>query len=154
MGFRLDPATRFDRACEAGHTFDVLTPDGERIGATITVRGPESDIVRAHVRRLMAAMQTREASAAKRRGQPEPITPEELEAQSIDLAVAYTIGWTGFDDEAGQPMPFSESAARTLYSGWKWIRTQVLSEAQDLGNFVRLGPKNSAPTPAPSSAST
>jgi hypothetical protein len=152
MGFRLDPAARFDRLCEAGHTFDVLTPDREPIGATITVRGPESDAVRAHVRRLLARMQTREAK--RRGGQPEPMTPEESDAEAVELAVAYTIGWQGFDDEAGDPLPFSEAAARTLYAGWPWIRRQVLDEAQDLGNFVRRGLPALSRTPAPSSAST
>lgn len=149
MGFSLAPANRFDAQCETGFTFEPLTPAGEPIGASITVRGPESATVRAHLRRQIAVMQARELAAKRRGAEVEPQTMEDMEAQAIDLAVAYTVGWQGIEDEAGKPVAFSETAARQLFGGWSWIRRQVIEQAQDLGNFVRPGRASSSTTPAP-----
>lgn len=146
--------SRAPRAAEATYTFEPVYPDGTPLGATITVRGPESAQVREVVRRQLCKLQEREASA-KRRGRPahdEP-TLEDFDAQALDLAVAYTAGWSGVELD-GQPWPASEANMRTLYAEHSWIRRQVLDEAQDLGNFVRPSSATSSPTPGPNSRLT
>lgn len=152
MSFDLTAEPRFDSACEAGYTFEPRTPNGELIGAFITVRGPESAAVRAYVKRQIATLQQREVTAKRRGGEIEPMGVEDMESQSVELAIAYTADWRGFDQD-GQPLPFSDDAARRLYVGWSWIRRQVIEQAQDLGNFVRRGRINSLPMPPPNSAS-
>ncbi len=138
---------------EAGYTFEPTYPDGTGIGATITVRGPDSDKVRAMLRQQMAQAAAREMSAKKRGRDPEPMTLEELEAQVVDMAVAYTITWSGFED-GDKLMEPTEANFRLIYSEYSWIRRQVMDEAQELGNFVRPPSASSSPTLRPSSAST
>lgn len=139
---------------EAGYTFEPTYPDGRGIGATITVRGPESRAVRDLLTRQLAQLRAREAQARKRgRDAAEPSTLDELEEQAVDLAVAYTIGWAGFVD-AGAAMEPTEANLRATYRGYSWIRRQVIDEAQDLGNFTRSSATNSSSTPAPSSISS
>lgn len=138
---------------EAGFTFEPIYPDGTGISATITVRGPEAAEVRNLLRMQISALQAREIQAKKRGRDAELVSIEELEAQAVDLAVAYTIGWSGFED-AGQPIEPTEPAVRALYREHSWIRRQVIEQAQDLGNFVRPASRGSSPTPKPSSDST
>jgi hypothetical protein len=140
-------------ASEIGHTFEPRYPFGDPIGATITVRGPESELVKRLVREQMAQLQQREALARKRGRDPEALTLEELRNQSIDLAVAYTIDWNGFI-EAGAPLQPTEANLRAVYTDHSWLRRQVIDEAQELGNFVRPQPASCSSTPAPSSPST
>ena len=141
-------------ANESGYTFEPKWPgrtDG--IGATVTVRGPDSELVRAALRRQITAMQTREAAAKKRGLDVPPMTLEEIELQAIDLAVSYTITWDGFEDN-GVAMPPTEANLRTIYSENPWLRRQVIDEAQDLGNFVRPPSSSSLSTPLPSGSLT
>ena len=140
-------------ASEAGHTFEPAFPGGEGIGATITVRGPESQAARDMLRRQIAALHARELSAKKSGRDPEPLTIEHLEAQAIDLAVAYTITWADFEDGT-EPMAPTEANFRAIYTEHSWIRRQVIDEAQDLGNFVKPASASCSPTPPPSSSST
>lgn len=140
-------------ASEAGHRFEPRYPGGEPIGATITVRGPESEPVKRLVREQMAQLQQREALARKRGRDAEALTLEELRQQSIDLAVAYTIDWEGFAS-AGEPMAPTEANLRAVYTDHSWLRRQVIDEAQELGNFVKPQPASCSSTPAPSSHST
>lgn len=145
MTFKRETARAGQAMHEAGHTFEPRYPDGTGIGATITVRGPDSEVVRALVRRQLQAAQDRDAQARKSRRDPEPPTIEQIEAEAIDLAAAYTITWADFEDD-GKPMQCTDVTVRQLYREAPWIRRQVIAEAQDLGNFVR--------PPLPSSSST
>jgi hypothetical protein len=140
-------------ASETGYTFEPRYPNGQGIGATITVRGPESQAVREVLRRQIAALQAREHAAKRSGREPEPQSIDEIEAQAIELAVAYTITWADFEDN-GQPMAATEANFRAIYTDCPWIRRQVLDEAQDLGNFVRPASPSSSSTPAPSFGST
>ena len=143
---------KLSAASEAGFTFEPVYPNGQGIGATITVRGPESAQVRAVLRRQLAELQTRELQAKKRGKEPDAPGLEELEAQAIELAVAYTITWTGFED-GGVPMDPTEANFRAIYADYSWIRRQVIDEAQDLGNFAQSLSKPCSPTPAPNLSS-
>ncbi|MCE2918283.1 MAG: hypothetical protein LW768_22430 [Rubrivivax sp.] len=141
-------------ASEAGHSFEPVFPDGKPIGATITVRGPESKAVRAVLRAQLSRAQMRELAARKAgRDGPEPATLEELTSDTLDLAVAHTISWSGFAD-GGAEMPATDANLRKVYTEHKWLRGQVLREGQELGNFVRSSSPSCSTTPAPSSGST
>ena len=136
-----------------GYTFEPKFPGGDGIGATITVRGPESEPVKRLVREQLAQAQARELAARKRGRDPEPLTLDEMRNQAIDLAVAYTIGWDGFMD-GDTPLEPLEANLRAVYTDHSWLRRQVIEEAQDLGNFVQRTGKPSSNTLAPSSGST
>lgn len=153
MTFKRETARAGQAAHETGFTFEPRYPDGSGIGAKITVRGPDSAAVRALVRRQLQVAQDRDAQARKSRRDPEPPTIEQIEAEAVDLAVAYTITWDGFED-AGVPMEPTEANLRQIYREAPWIRRQVIAEAQDLGNFVRPPLPTSSGTPEQSSLST
>lgn len=140
-------------SCEAGYTFEARYPDGTATGARITVRGPDSRAARDHAARRFADLQARELAAKKAGREPDPLRPDEIEEQLIDLAVVYTMGWEGID-EGGAPLPYSPTQARTVYRLHPWLRSQVTGAAQDLGNFVRPSSAASSSTPQPSTGST
>lgn len=51
---------KVSEASEAGFAFEPRYPNGQGIGATITVRGPESAQVRTLLRRQLADLQARD----------------------------------------------------------------------------------------------
>lgn len=139
---------------ELGHTFEPRLPGGGvGIGATITVRGPQSAAVVAHNEERYAAARRREAQARKRGREPEPVGLAELEAAMVDLAVAHTAGWVGVV-EGGAPVACTPQAARSLYAAHPWLRDQVIAEGQELGNFMPKSSASSSATLQPSSPST
>lgn len=140
------------QASEDGHTFEPLFPDGTGIGATITVRGPRSAAVREHARKQFAQAQAREQAARKSGKPPEPPELDDLDAAMTDMALVYTMGWAGMV-AADKPLPFSEHAARELFTAHPWLREQVIAEGQDLGKFVTPSPKSCSSTPGPNSNS-
>jgi hypothetical protein len=139
------------QASEDGHTFEPVYPDGSGIGATITVRGPRSSVVREYARRQFAQTQAREATARKVGKLLEPPELDELDESLTEMAVTYTLGWDGMTAD-DQPLPFTAEAARSLYTDHPWLREQVIAEGQDLGKFVSPSRKNFSSTPKPSSA--
>ena len=153
MGFDLSNLPTSASACEAGYTFEPRYPDGSGIGATITIFGPDSAKARAFASRRFAEIQQRETAARKQGREPDPLRADELEAQSVEMAAAYTAGWAGFS-EAGQPLEATEANFRKVYTQHPWLRSQVIAQAQDLGNFLRPPSASLLPTPRPSSSLT
>lgn len=149
----LQSIRKTSEASEAGYTFEPVYPDGSGIEATITVRGPDSDKVRALVRQQLAQAAAREQTAKKRGRDPEPLSMDELEAQLVEMAVTYTVTWSGFSDGDKALEPTAQNFAR-IYADYPWIRRQVIEQAQDLGNFVKPPSPSSSSTRVPSSAST
>lgn len=139
------------QASDDGHTFEPVYPDGSGIGATITVRGPRSTVVREYARRQFALTQAREASARKVGKLLEPPELDELDESLTDMALAYTMGWDGMTQD-DQPLPFSADAARALFTAHPWLREQVIAEGQDLGKFVSPSRMSSSSTPGQSSS--
>lgn len=140
-------------ASESGHEFEPRypgRPDG--IDAFITVRGPRSPVMRAYAARSLAESQARELEAKRQRQDVQPLSLDEIDARTLDVAVQFTMGWRGFEGAGGAPLEFSEAAARKLYTDHPWIRDQVIAEAQELGNFIKPLSISSSSTPAPSSA--
>lgn len=138
------------QASEAGYTFDAQYPDGTPAGVRITVVGPDSEAAKAYATRRFAQMQSRAAAARRTGRDAEELGADELEQQMIELAATYTTGWAGVLD-GGQPLPCTAENARRLYRLHPWLRSQVINEAQTLGNFVRPSLASFSTTPAPSS---
>jgi hypothetical protein len=69
------------------------------------------------------------------RGQRIKITPEELEAEGIDLLAVLTVDWSlvTFDGQP-LPVPFNTENAREFYQS-AWVREQVDDFVTDRGNF-------------------
>lgn len=143
-------------ACEAGHSFEPHFPDSALgIGATITVRGPYAPVVLAYEQRKLGESQQRLVAArqAGRAASAEPLSIAGVIDANLDKAVAVTLGWQGIERD-GAALPFSESAARWLYTQHPWLAVQVNEEAAALGKFIGPSKSSSSSTPAPSSAST
>jgi hypothetical protein len=141
------------QACDDGAVFEPVYPGTETgIGATIVVRGPRSAAVREYARQKYAKAQAKE-QAARKAGKFSEDTPEldEIDESLTEMALVYTIGWTGMDKD-GAALEFSPAAARYLYTAHPWLREQVIAEGQDLGKFVRPSAKSSTNTPGPSSS--
>lgn len=64
------------------------------------------------------------------------LTADQIEANATEKAAKLTRGWS-LVTLYGQPIdvPYSEMEARELYTAQPWVRDQVLSFADDLGNF-------------------
>lgn len=151
MSFDRKNTPKLAAASEVGHTFEPTYPDGTPLGAEITVRGIESPVVQAIIKRNLAGQQAREAMAKKRGRDVDPLTLDEMVAMNIEMAITVTIGWKGFED-SGVPMEATEENLRAIYTDYSWIRDQVLAEARDLGNFAKPSLKTSSRTSAPSSS--
>lgn len=104
-------------------------PDGKE--AWIELFSADSDIARKH----QQAIQRRRLA---QRGNRLRITPEELEAEAVDLLAALTAGWY-LVSLNGEPLnvPFSVENARELYAvpAMTWVREQVDEFAADRGNY-------------------
>lgn len=142
------------QACDAGSTFEPVFPGTDTgIGATITVRGPRSQAVREYARGQYAKQQVREQAARKagKFGEAQPPELDEIDDSLTELALAYTLGWAGMEQD-GKPLAYSVDVARALYIAHPWLREQVIAEGQDLGKFVTPSKSPSMSTPAPSSS--
>jgi len=138
---------------EAGYRFELTDPQGRPQGVFITVRGAESEALRAHLGQQVQDDLQRELQARKRGREVDIKSIDVRMAESIELAVVATIGWVGVEDN-GAPLPFSAEAARSLYRDFSWIRAAVIREALELGNFVHSSSPSCAPMPTPSLPST
>lgn len=116
------------RSIKTVDSFDlpIKDQDGMPTGVVFTLAGPthpaRKAVEMAHNRRYVRAMH---------KGQtPDPAEAEATRAK--DLSVQ-TLGWTGYVDESGQPVPFSTQAAKDLYSEpqMQWLIDQVV---EGLGN--------------------
>ena len=66
------------------------------------------------------------------------ITPEELEAEAVDILAALTTGWHLVDLKGNViDLPFSQENARELYSNpaVSWLREQLDESTADRANF-------------------
>lgn len=102
--------------------------DGET--AWIEIYSNDSSAARKHNREVQ-----RRRLAMRGRGR---ITPEEVEAEGIDLLAALTTNWRLLTlDGTPLDVPFSPEAARELYSAQAlaWVREQVDEFCVDRANF-------------------
>lgn len=124
-------ALDIEKGAETGARLELMHPTTNApTGAWITLLGADSEAYR---ERQRALQRKRFDRMAKQRRMA--ISPEELEAEGLDLLVASTTGWGGLE-QAGVPIPFSPGAARELYAKRRWIREQVEEFIGDRANFL------------------
>ena len=71
----------------------------------------------------------------KRKGKKSGITGDSVDEDKLDLLVACTKAWIGFENN-GKPLPFSKQNTRMLYTKLPFIRDQVDDFIHDRGNFL------------------
>lgn len=119
------------KSAEAGARLDLLHPaTNAPTGGWLQLLGTDSDAYRAAQRTLQ---RRRLAQAAKSRKMK--LTPEELEAEAIELLVAATVG-VGSIRAGAEEIVFSEQAVRALYTKYDWIREQADEFIGDRANFL------------------
>lgn len=110
---------------------------GEAEAAWVDIYSSDSKAARDHQREVQ-----RRRLNMRGRGR---ISPEELEAEAVDLLAALTVDWRLVSlDGAPIDVPFSGDNARELYAApaLAWIREQVDEFASDRANF----PQPSSPS--------
>jgi len=137
---------------EAGYRFELTDLRDRPLGVFFTVRGTDSEAVRAFLGQQLQDDLQREIQARKRGREVDPKSLDLRVAEAIDLAVVATIGWENITAN-DTPVPFSPDEARSLYRDFSWIRAAVIREALDPGNFAHSSSPSCAPTPTPSSPS-
>jgi len=104
--------------------------NGEGEPAYIDHYSSDSEIARKHQR----AIQRRRLAMRGRM----KITPEEIEAEAVDVLAALTVGWHLIDLRGNViDLPFSQDNARELYANpaASWLREQIDESTADRANF-------------------
>lgn len=119
------------KAAEKGFELVLRNPktDAELPGR-IKLLGADSEVYRERARDFARARAARLNKLRKL-----SITPEELEAEGIELLVAVTVGWSGITRD-GEEFVYSPDNARELYRKYPWIREQVDAAVGDRANFL------------------
>lgn len=136
----------------------LLSADGT--ACTLTLLGLDSAVAKQmHYARAAAARnrveQRLQALSAGVDAPMTELTPDDIAAEDaadLDLLVALTTGWSGFEDDDDQPAVFSPDAVRTLYAQCPPIREQALAFIGDRTRFFGGSKATSAATSNISSA--
>lgn len=94
------------------------------------------------------------ANAQIARKEGDQITAERIDAQLLDLMVACTLVWGGFDIDGETPLCVAENV-RAIYSDPRtaWIREQAQEKYMDVSSFFSDAKASSSPSPSTSSDS-
>ncbi len=128
-----DFATRDVAAkAEAGAELDVLDPvTGESVGVTITLAGADSA-----VHRKATATISKRRMASMKGFRNKGFDPEKLDAESVEVLAACTLGWRGVVVD-GAPLPCSRDNAIMLYTRFPWLREQVDQFVSDRSAYLQ-----------------
>ena len=144
-------ATSFDlatldtrAACDVPAEIELKHPaTNEPLGMFISLLGKDSTPYKTAVKALRNAA-FKKAGLAQRKGQKvELTTADDIDANSIDLVVAATIGWRdGVNSKAtftidGAEVAFSAQTAKAFYERFDWAKEQVDEYIEDLENFMK-----------------
>lgn len=134
MGFNL-------KSIKTLQTFDyeIRDEEGNPTGVVFTLAGPNHPVRKAA---QMAANRKLIASANKT-GKVELPDPEEAEEQRIKDLTAFTLGWSGYVDDNGKPVPFDSATARELYADpdMLWLAKQVEDALGEKDRFTKRAAK-------------
>lgn len=124
MGFNLKTIATVDQ-------FEVKIKDTEDnpTGVVFTLAGPNHPVRKAQEQ----ARSRKLISEANKTGKVKIPDPADAEATRPKDLAQLTLGWSGYDDETGAPVPFSATAAEALYADpkLKWLLDQI---EEALGN--------------------
>lgn len=129
-----DPRVRRDYEQAEDNRPALTDTDGKAI--TITVLGPDNPKVARLLLPQRARFQTAALASQGRKGVT--FTADDVrreEDENIDIAVAATLGWSGFT-KGGEPFACTAENARALYTANADIRDQVIAFVRDRGNFL------------------
>ena len=131
--------SKFDtsKTADDGVKMQLRDPKDESVvieGMSITVAGLDSARYR-EAERKQTDFRLEQSRVA---GRPGKMTTAGIEADRINLLVACTIAWEGFDLD-GKPLECTPENARKVYSnpGLRWIREQVDRFVGDRANFLK-----------------
>jgi len=124
----------FNKAAEAGFTFELKLPTGEPSGAKLTVIGDMSPTVKAYSRKKFSEYQMKQSIAKRKGKEVDDLSLDEAEDLAVEAALIRLINWTGIQ-EGGKDVPFSKEKAREVLTQHSWVREAVMAEAADLTNF-------------------
>lgn len=113
---------------------DVKDPATGRRIASVTLAGPEHPKRKA----LLFARQRRMRAALARTGKIDLPDPADEEQDKIDMLVTCTLGWDGFCEEDGKPLPCTPDNARKVYSapGHGWLRALLEAALEERDRFI------------------
>jgi hypothetical protein len=114
----------------------ILGADGTP--ATITLLGADSDVAKRLTRRQRAHLQNRMSALAFRGEKQDGLTEEDIAAQEehdLEIVVACTAAWSGFEDDHDVPLPCTESNVRALYVSAPYLVEQAMRHLRDRGRF-------------------
>lgn len=119
-----------------GDAYKYTTAGGEEADVTWSVIGAQSKARRkaedAEARKLLRASRTQ-------------MEPEDLRERRVTLALACTVGFAGWEDEAGALLPFTRQHAREILAADERILDQVDAAIGKHSAFL----SKSAPTSLP-----
>lgn len=120
---------KFVSKADAARGFELQLVDdsGVKIDWFIKVVGADADVYR----EKLTEIQRRNINDINR-ARRLVLTPEEREADEVDLLVAATVGWRGDDAMA----PFSAAEALRIYTAYRQIAAQVDRAISDRSNFL------------------
>jgi hypothetical protein len=123
----------FDAVKDASNAapVEMKLATGEPSGVTFHVLGKHAEPVQALIRKMIRKQQTEDAIAKRKGRNPEIKTIEELEEQSIELAVVRVTGWEGVKQEFS-----ADILKQALKRNPHWVE-QIIDESNNDGNFTK-----------------
>jgi predicted glycosyltransferase len=110
-----------------GTETDLEDKEGNK--ATLILAGEDSD----QYQQVLRTQRRRRLDQALK-GRKAGVTPEQLEAEALDLLVACTLSWKHIAIDGSET--FSPTTARKLYEEYPWIREQAERFIGDRANFL------------------
>ena len=109
--------------------------DGAPLGIFFELAGPTHP----ERKRIAFALARKTLRHYEKKGKFDMPDPEEAEETKAENLAAYTLGWEGWTDEQGRPVPFSRDEALKLYRdpGMAWLVQQIEAAVGDLELFIR-----------------
>jgi len=109
--------------------------DGNPTGVVFEIAGPEHP----ERKRIAYALARKNQARYNKTGRVELMDPEEMESMKAENLAAYTLGWKGYVDDSGAPVPFSKAAALELYRDpeMAWLVDQLDAAIGDKELFIR-----------------
>lgn len=114
---------------------EVKDEDGAPTGVFITLAGPTHP----DRKRIVFANSRAAIKRFQKSGKPELPDPEEAEQIAIENLAAFTLGWRGYADDTGAPVPFSKQAALALYQDpdMAWLVSQLQRALGETERFMK-----------------
>ena len=118
-------------------TFKVEIKDeqGNPTGVVFTLAGPNHPVRKA----VQMALNRKMIAHANKTGKVQLPDPEDAEKDRVKNLVSFTLGWTGYGDDAGLEIPFSQATAQALYADpeMMWLADQVEAALGEKHRFTQ-----------------